>query len=73
MITRRELWSGNRERLSSLLSRDPEENIVLWSWTQYQKNLDRYLAAVLDPAWTHLRFLRFSDPAESEDFLTSPL
>jgi len=69
MITRRQLWNGNRERLSSLLSRDPKENIVLWSWTTHQKNLDSYLAAVSDPAWAHIRFVRFSHPRQCKDFL----
>ncbi|UUT34793.1 toxin [Microbacterium elymi] len=34
-ILREELWHGNHERPSSWLRRDPEENIVLWSWTQH--------------------------------------
>jgi hypothetical protein len=72
MITRRPLWNGNRESLSSLLSRNPEENIVLWSWTTHQKNLDRYLEAVSDPEWAHLRFVRFTHPHQSTDFLNAP-
>jgi adenylate kinase family enzyme len=31
-ITGRELWNGNREHLSNLLSADPEQNIVRWAW-----------------------------------------
>jgi len=30
-----ELWNGNRESLRNLLSRDPERNIVLWSWNTH--------------------------------------
>jgi adenylate kinase family enzyme len=36
-VTREELWNGNYERLGSLLERDPVDNIVLWSWTQYPR------------------------------------
>jgi adenylate kinase family enzyme len=41
-VTREELWNGNYERLGSLLERDPVDNIVLWSWTQYPKQRARY-------------------------------
>lgn len=34
-ILREELWHGNRERPSSWLKRDPEENIMRWSWVQH--------------------------------------
>ncbi|QAY60371.1 toxin [Microbacterium protaetiae] len=34
-IFREELWHGNRERPTSWLRRDPDENIILWSWTQH--------------------------------------
>ena len=34
-LTHRELWHGNRERLSSLVRRSPADNIVLWAWTQH--------------------------------------
>ena len=30
-----ELWNGNRESLRNLISRDPERNIVLWSWNTH--------------------------------------
>ena len=31
-LRRTELWNGNRESIWRLFSRDPERNIVLWSW-----------------------------------------
>lgn len=43
-LLRRELWHGNRERLGRLLDRDPEENIVLWSWTEHEAYRTRYSA-----------------------------
>jgi adenylate kinase family enzyme len=48
-ITRQELWHGNRERPSSWLSRDPEQNIILWAWTAYQGTRERYLRMVGEP------------------------
>ncbi|GAA1934996.1 AAA family ATPase [Microbacterium aoyamense] len=40
-ILREELWHGNRERPSTWLSRDPHENIVLWSWTNHRATRER--------------------------------
>lgn len=34
-LTRRELWNGNRESLRGLVRRDPDDNIVLWSWRSW--------------------------------------
>lgn len=41
-ITGRPLWHGNTENLRNLLRRDPERNIVLWSWTQHDAYRERY-------------------------------
>ena len=43
-VTRQELWNGNREDASAWLSRDPEENILLWAWTTHERNRERYEA-----------------------------
>ena len=44
-ITGEELWgTGNRERLPSLLKREPIDNILLWSWTQHDRYRVRYQA-----------------------------
>jgi adenylate kinase family enzyme len=32
---REPLWNGNRESLTNLFSRDPDRNIVLWSWNTH--------------------------------------
>ncbi|MEX2623309.1 MAG: AAA family ATPase [Acidimicrobiia bacterium] len=69
MWRRQELWNGNRERWTNLLSLDPEQNIILWSWHTYDKNHGRYLDALSDPQWAHLKFYRFVHPAEAADFL----
>lgn len=41
-ITRRPLWHGNRERLTNLVRREPEDNIVLWSWRTWAANRARW-------------------------------
>ncbi len=40
-VRRTELWHGNREDPRSWLRRDPEENILRWSWTQYPRVRER--------------------------------
>ena len=35
IIIRQTLWNGNQERWANLLSLDPNDNLLLWSWTRY--------------------------------------
>ncbi len=53
-ITKEELWHGNRERPAAWLSRDPEQNIMLWSWTQYHPTRAQYLPRVGSPGFVRL-------------------
>ena len=55
---REELWNGNRERLSNLLSWDPEENITRWAWTQYAGYQQRYQTRMNEQRWSHIYFAR---------------
>ena len=43
IITRQELWSGNREEAKFLFSRDPELNPVLWAFTTHYRRRGEYL------------------------------
>ena len=66
-FTGEELWdTGNRERLSSLLKRDPLDNIVLWSWTQHHRNRDRYESK--ERAGQH-RWIRLTSRRQVKRFL----
>jgi len=65
VVRRTELWNGNRERWRNLLSLDPQESVIIWSWTHHAVNRERFLAASIDPAWSHLRFIRLRSPAEA--------
>ncbi len=44
-----ELWNGNREHWTNLISRDPEQNIVLWSWVKHPEYQAKYGAAFDEP------------------------
>jgi adenylate kinase family enzyme len=62
-----DLWNGNRERLGMILRRD--ESAVLGAYTSHARDHDRYAAAVGDPSWAHLRFVRLASPRAIRAFL----
>ena len=68
-ITREELWSGNREPLRNLYGWDPKTSIIRWSWTQHQKYVSRYEAAMADPALGHVTFVRLRSRADATAWL----
>lgn len=69
MITGEELWNGNRERWQNLLTLDPESNLLVWSWTRHALQRERFEAAVVDPRWGHIEFVRLRRPREVRAFL----
>jgi adenylate kinase family enzyme len=68
-VMRRPLWNGNRERLRNLLPTDPERSIILWSWVRHAEYRERYAAAMVDPRWSRLRFVRITSTRAVEQFL----
>lgn len=69
VIRREELWNGNREKWTNLLSTRPESNLLVWSWTRHRLQRDRFAAAVADPRWTHITFLRCGSPTDTAALL----
>lgn len=69
MALRRELWNGNRERLRNLFETDPEENIILWSWTQHRRYQEIYASAMSDPGNGHLNWVRITSPRQQRAWL----
>jgi adenylate kinase family enzyme len=64
-----ELWNGNRESLRNFFSRDPERSILAWAWATHRRNRERYRAAAVDPAWSHLEFVRVAGPNDIQSLL----
>ena len=71
VLTRQELWNGNREPWTNLYRLDPEQNIIRWAWTTYDPNRQKYLAAQDDPQWSHLDWVVHHSPDETETWLSS--
>jgi adenylate kinase family enzyme len=69
LIRRTELWNGNREPWGNLVRWDPQMSIIAWAWHQHAVYQQRYAAAVLDPAWEHLRFIRVTSPRDVRTLL----
>jgi adenylate kinase family enzyme len=58
VLLRRELWNGNREQWRFLLSRDPDKNVVLWSWTnsdEYRRKYEAESSGDRRATWVRLR------------------
>ena len=70
VLTRQELWNGNREPWTNLYSRDPRRNIIVWAWTRFEQTRDRYEGRLTDGTWTHLDVHRIRSNAELRRLLT---
>lgn len=69
VTSQEELWNGNRERWTNLLSVDPYESVIAWAWTRHGVIRQRYTAAAKDPANRHLHFVRLCSRGELDDWL----
>jgi adenylate kinase family enzyme len=63
VVSREELWNGNRERLRNLVIPDPRENIILWSWVRHSEFRQRITAFGADAGWPGLRVVRLRSRA----------
>lgn len=66
VVSRDELWGGNRETLALLLSR---ESILLWCLKTHHRNRRKFRAQLACPESQHLRVLRFQSPRHTERWL----
>ena len=69
MVTREELWNGNREDPRNLFSLNPSKNLIVWTWTRYDGYVARYFDAMSDPEWSHLEFVRLRSRSEMGEYL----
>ena len=65
-LLRTELWHGNREDLRSLLNTDPDQNVVLWSWTSHARVRTRYSTLA---AQSSTPVVRLRSPREARRWL----
>lgn len=60
VVLREELWNGNREPWDNLFRLDPDKNILVWAWTRFELQRQRWEDLVVDPRWSHVRFVRIT-------------
>ncbi len=60
-ITRRELWSGNRESIKQALS---PHSIIWYAWKAHPKYNERYVGLEHDPELAHLMWVRLRTPSD---------
>ena len=71
VITRQELWNGNREPWTNLYSRDPYRNIIVWAWTRFDPTRTKYEQMLTDGTWGHLDVHRIRTRRELRGLLAS--
>lgn len=71
VVTREELWNGNKEPWSNLFNPKPEKNIIAWAWTRYRSTREKYERMSVDGTWSHLQVVRLSDAQSATRFLES--
>jgi adenylate kinase family enzyme len=69
LVSREELWNGNREPLRNLWSWDPYKSIIRWSWTRHATYRERFGSAMVSPRFAHLDFVRLGSRTEVEGWL----
>jgi hypothetical protein len=71
VLTRRELWNGNREHWRNLFSLNREQSVIVWAWQTHAGNHERYRIAQADPAYRDLTFVRLRSHREAAAFVAS--
>lgn len=69
VVTREELWNGNREPWTNLYHTDPEKNIIVWAWTRHGPTRAKYEGFLNDRTWSHLSVVRLTTVAEMASFV----
>jgi hypothetical protein len=71
LVSREELWNGNREPIRNVLSWDPHKSIIRWAWTQHGKYQQRFSSALASPALAHVNFVRLTSHEHAEAWLST--
>lgn len=69
VVLHTDLWNARRETWRNLVPFGGGESMIAWAWTRYPLYSKRYSAAMADPRWSALRFVRLRTPGEVEAFL----
>lgn len=68
LVTRPELWNGNREQLRTVLR---ASHPIRWTWETHARHRAAYEQRLADPRWSHLRVVRLRTAADVASWLAS--
>jgi len=71
VLTREELWNGNREPWSNLYRLDPAKNIIVWTWQQHPVYRQRYSSAIEAGEFGDAAIVRLRSAAAADAWLAS--
>ncbi len=71
VATRAEVCNGNRERLRNLVSRDPQNNVVLWSWQHHEQYRAIYEGYENGEFWSGAVVHRLQSTGQVDSFVAS--
>jgi adenylate kinase family enzyme len=71
VVTREELWNGNRERLRNIFSLDRERSIILWAWTSHGEAQRRVVAARAEPKYRGIQFVQLGSRRQVDEFVAN--
>ena len=70
-LTREQVWGGNRESLANLVSRDPNRNVLLWSWQHHPRYQQLYEGYAAGDFWSNTTVHRLRTRSDVEAFRNS--
>lgn len=70
VMSREELWNGNRESWRDALSRD---SILFWALKTYRKRRRDIPEMVLRPQYSHLQVIRLRTPLQADQWLEAEI
>jgi len=68
ILTREELWNGNRDSLRDTFSR---KSLFLWAWQSHRRRRRAYVAALAAPEHSHLSVLHVRTPRAARRWLAT--
>ena len=72
VVTRAELWNGNKEPWSNLYSRDPMKNVIVWSWTNHDAYRAQFEKEMAETGHLPVRWVRLRSAREVRAWLSRP-
>jgi len=69
LVSREELWNGNREPWTNITSTKPEKNIMVWTWKQFSPVRRTYETMLGDGTWSRVQVVRLQRNREVRSFI----